>query len=107
MLRPALCCALPLIAFVVASCSSVADDADAMLNPSGGAADGGPGTDGDSVANTGTAASAGSPSAGSPSVGNLTLTSGSSSAGGGGGTPEVCDGIDNDGNGIADDVDAG
>ena len=109
MLRPALCCALPLMAFAVVSCSSSSDDADATLNPSGGADDGGPGTDGNSSASTGIASSAGSPSAGSPSVGNLTLTSGSTSSttGGGGGTPEVCDGIDNDGNGIADDVDAG
>ncbi|HEY6724950.1 MAG TPA: hypothetical protein VI197_13025 [Polyangiaceae bacterium] len=113
MLRRVLCPTLPLLIFSAASCSSGADDADATLNPSGGAADGGQGTDGNATASTGIAPGAGStsagfPSVGSPSAGSVNLTSsGTSSTTGGDGTPEICDGIDNDGNGIADDVDAG
>jgi hypothetical protein len=34
-------------------------------------------------------------------------TSGASGSGGGNGTPEVCDGVDNDGNNVVDDVDVG
>jgi len=108
MLRRTFCPTLPFMIFAVASCSSSSGDADATLNPSGGAVDGGQGTDGTAAASTGIASGAGSPSAGTPSAGSLNLTSGgTSSTTGSGGTSEVCDGIDNDGNGIADDVDAG
>lgn len=105
MLRRTLCSTLPLLIFAVASCSSSSDDGDATLNPSGAADDGGSGTDGSATASTTGASVAGSPAA----AGSLNLTSGgtSTSTSGGGGAPEVCDGIDNDGNGIADDVDAG
>lgn len=40
-------------------------------------------------------------------VGGTSSTGGSSNQNGGDGTPEACDGIDNDSNGIIDDVDAG
>lgn len=106
MLRPALRSACPLIILAAASCSSSsAGDGDSTLNPTGGTPDGGQGSDLTSAASTGSSGS----SAAAPAVSNLNLTSGGSSSttGGAGGTPEICDGLDNDGNGIADDVDAG
>lgn len=113
MLRRALCPALPFLIVALASCGSGSDGADATLNPAGGAADGGSASDGSAaastgiVASTGAASTTGSPSGGTPSVGGVNLTSGGSSTTGSGGTPEICDGIDNDGNGIVDDVDVG
>lgn len=95
------------------SCSSSSDDDGSTLNPSGdGATDAGQGSDGSAATTTAGASSIGGPSSGGPSSGGpstgttIDLT-GSTSSGTTGGTPETCDGIDNDGNGIVDDVDAG
>ena len=81
----------------------------ATLSPSGaGAADGSQGADGTSTGSASTT-SAGVGSGTTGAIVPVELTSGgtSSTTGGAGGTPEVCDGVDNDGNGIVDDVDAG
>jgi len=104
MLRRALCSTVPLMILALASSCSGSDDAESTLSPSGGVDDGGQGTDASSTASATNGSSTGSTMA----AGNLNLTSGgTSSTTGSGGTPEVCDGVDNDGNGIADDVDAG
>ncbi|HEU5073018.1 MAG TPA: hypothetical protein VFU02_02580 [Polyangiaceae bacterium] len=108
MLRPPPCSAFPLLILAVVSCSSSsADDADSTLSPSGGTPDGGQGSDLTSTASTGSSGSSAGAPVGSPAVSGVNLTSGGSSTTGGGGSPEVCDGLDNDGNGIADDVDVG
>ena len=71
----------------------------------------GTGATGGTSATGGTGASQGSGATGGTIVigtGGAAASSGASgSAGSGNGMPEVCDGVDNDGNGIADDVDAG
>src|SRR5690606_25076528 len=74
----------------------------------------GSGSSGSSGSSGGSGGTSITGSVGMPAVttGSIDLTGGigsstSSTTGGGGGDPEVCDGVDNDGNGIVDDVDAG
>jgi len=109
MLNSASWSALPFTILLIASCSSSSDD-EATLNPSDtGASDAGQGSDGSSATTTDGGSSIGGPSGG-PGVGTTidwTQSASASTTGVPGATPETCDGIDNDGNGIVDDVDAG
>lgn len=71
--------------------------------------DGPGGNSGGSSANSGAGARAGTANAsgGSISLDPSGIVSGGSSSRSGDGTPELCDGLDNDSNGVIDDVDAG
>jgi hypothetical protein len=103
---------------LVACSSDGADTTGAALgsggtrSPGSGASGGGiPIGMGGTAASAGTGAGQGNATGGTGVIIGTGGTSAASGAGGSGavgnGTPEVCDGVDNDANGIADDVDAG
>jgi hypothetical protein len=103
----------------LAACSSdTIDDQGGALSSGGSASPGSGGSGGGipigmggSAAGAGSAGGKGHATGGTGIIVGIGGSSAASGAGGGGatgnGTPEVCDGVDNDGNGIADDVDAG
>ncbi len=94
-----------------AACSS--DEGDKTLGSGAGSSGNGGGTsNGSGGTGAGSTSGAGSSSSGvgsSPTVlpGSGTGASSNGTGAAGNGTPEVCDGLDNDGDGIADNVDAG
>lgn len=112
--------AYALLALAVACSGKVGDDDDLGLGAKGGAGGSDLATGGTTPLGTGGSATGGSASGSTGATGGTGFidpgmgTAGESAEGGadagpgpGDGTPEVCDGVDNDGNGIIDDLDAG
>jgi uncharacterized membrane protein len=103
--------AFALVGAVALGCSSDSGGGVTLGNGGNGAANGG--TSNTGTGSTGTGNSANGATGNNVGTGGITITPVggggglAGTAGGGNGTPEVCDGVDNDGNGIVDDVDVG
>lgn len=105
-LRAALISTFTLLGALSLGCSSDSANGGTTLG-TGGGSNGGSGT---ATGGTGSSANGGSGS-GVSTGGGISIPPGGGASGSGGapgnGMPEVCDGVDNDGNGIVDDVDVG